>query len=334
MRLRLLVSIVLLMAGSAAGQTGRLPAKAVPGRPAPPALRTLDGQPDLQGLWSFATITPLERPAELAAKEFFTETEAAAYEADILKRNNMDRRDGSAEADVGRAYNDFWWDRGTKVVKTRRTSLVIDPPDGRIPSLTAGARARQEDRAARNRGHEFDGPENRPLPERCLVLQGSGPPMLPTAYNNNTRIVQAPGYVMILVEMGHEVRVIPLDDRPHLPQGVRQWKGDSRGHWEGDTLVVETTNFTDKTAFRGASENMRLIERFRRLDADTLLYQFTVDDPAAFTKPWTVEIPVTRTPGPLFEYACHEGNYGMMGALAGARKEDKRAAKEAQKETK
>src|SRR5437867_3545067 len=331
----LAMAMVLLVPGSALGQTGPLPAKPTPGAKASSAtLRTLDGQPDLQGLWSFATITPLERPAELAGKEFFTETEAAAYETDVLKRNNMDRRDGTPEADVTRAYNDFWWDRGTRVVKTRRTSLVIDPPDGRVPALTTEARTRQDDRAAKNRGHEFDGPENRPLPERCLVLQGSGPPMLPTAYNNNTRIVQAPGYVMILVEMGHEVRVIPLDGRPHLPQGVRQWKGDSRGHWEGDTLIVETTNFTDKTAFRGASENMRLIERFRRADADTLLYQFTVDDPSAFTKPWTAEVPVTITPGPLFEYACHEGNYGMRGALAGAREEEKRAAPKAQTETK
>ena len=179
-----------------------------------------------------------------------------------------------------------------------------------------------------------DGPEKRPLPERCLVMQGSGPPILPTAYNNNTQIVQGPGYVAILVEMGHETRVIPLDDRPHLPKDVRQWKGDSRGHWEGDTLVVETTNFTNKSAFRGTSENMRLIERFRRMDANTLLYQFTVEDPATFAKPWTVEIPVPKSEGRIFEYACHEGNYGMFGALAGARAEEKKAAANGNKSSK
>ena len=281
--------------------------------------RTPDGQPDLQGVWSFATITPLERPAELAGKEFFTEKEAADYEAEIRTRNNMDRRDGSAEADVGRAYNDFWWDRGTKIVKTRRTSLVIDPADGKIPSLTAAGKERQTERQAANRGKEFDGPENRPLAERCIIWASTGPPMLPTAYNNNIRILQSPGFVTILVEMIHDIRVIPLDNRPHLSQDVRQLKGDSRGHWEGDTLVVETANFTNRTAFRGASENMRLTERFKRLDADTLLYQFTVNDPETFTKPWTVEIPVTKSEGAMFEYACHEGNYAMTGGLAGAR---------------
>jgi hypothetical protein len=282
---------------------------------------TPDGQPDLQGIWSFATITPLERPADLAGKEFFTEKEAADYEAEIRTRNNMDRRDGPAEADVGRAYNDFWWDRGTRIVKTKRTSLIIDPADGKIPALTPAGRERQTERQSVNRGKEFDGPENRPLAERCIIWPSTGPPMIPTAYNNNIRILQSPGYVTILVEMIHDVRVIPLDNRPHLSQDVRQLKGDSRGHWEGDTLVVETTNFTNRTAFRGASANMRLTERFKRLDADTLLYQFTVNDPETFTKPWTVEIPVTRSEA-MFEYACHEGNYAMTGGLAGARTEE------------
>jgi hypothetical protein len=288
-----------------------------------PALRTPDGHPDLQGTWSFATITPMERPANLAGKEFFTEQEAAAYEKDVVERNNKDRRDGSAEADVGRAYNDFWWDSGTKVVKTRRTSLVIDPKDGKIPPMVPAARERQQERQSLNRGHEFDGPENRPLPERCLVLQGAGPPITPTAYNNNVQIVQGQGYVALLIEMGHEVRVIPTDGRPHVQSNVRLWKGDSRGRWDGDTLVVETTNFSNENSFRGSSENMKLIERFRRADADTLIYQFTVEDPETWTKPWTVEIPVPKSPGRLFEYACHEGNYGMAGGLAGARAEEK-----------
>lgn len=312
MRYRLLISIFCFAAlvGSAAGQ-------------AKTTLRSPDGKPDLQGLWSFATITPFERPADLAGKEFFTEQEAAEYEKQVRLRNDKDRRDGPAEADVSRAYNDFWWDSGTKVVKTRRTSLVIDPKDGRMPPMTAAARERQKERQDVNRGHEFDGPENRPLPERCLILQGAGPPITPTAYNNNIRIIQEPGFVAIQIEMGHEVRVIPLDGRPHIPSNVRQWKGDSRGHWEGDTLVVETMNFTNKSPFRGSSENMKLTERFKRLDADTLIYQFTVEDPATWDRPWTVEVPITRTPGPLFEYACHEGNYGMFGALSGARAEEK-----------
>ena len=242
-------------------------------------LRTPDGKPDLQGTWSFATVTPMERPANLAGKEFFTEQEAAAYEKEVVERNNKDRRDGPAESDVSRAYNDFWWDSGTKVVKTRRTSLVIDPKDGKIPPMVPAARERQQERQAAVRGHEFDGPENRPLPERCLILQGAGPPITPTAYNNNVQITQGVGYVALLIEMGHEARIIPTDGRPHLPPDVRLWKGDSRGHWEGDTLVVETTNFSNKNSFRGSSENMKLIERFRRADADTLIYQFTVEDP-------------------------------------------------------
>ena len=290
------------------------------------SLRTPDGQPDLQGTWSWATLTPFERPAQFANKEFLTPEEAAKFEKDTIERGNMDRRDGSAEADVGRAYNDFWWDRGTHVVKTRRTSLVIDPKDGKIPPMTANARERQSERLAANRGHEFDGPENRPLPERCLVLQGAGPPITPTAYNNNIQIVQSKDYVSILIEMGHEVRVIPLDGRPHLPQNIHLWKGDSRGHWEGDTLVVETTNLSNKNPFRGSSENLKLTERFRRQDVDTLIYQFTVEDPATWDKPWTVEIPVSKSQGRVFEYACHEGNVGMYGGLAGARAEEKATA--------
>jgi hypothetical protein len=316
---------MLLQASASVPAHAQSAAPKVPPAAKSPVLRTSDGQPDLQGIWSFATITPLERPAELAGKEFFSEKEAEEYEAELRKRNNMDRRDGPAEADVSRAYNDFWWDRGTRVVKTRRTSLVIDPNDGKIPALTAAGRERQAERAAVNRGHEFDGPENRPLAERCIIWASTGPPMLPTAYNNNIQILQSPGYVTILVEMIHDIRVIPLDGRPHIPDSVRQLKGDSRGHWDGDTLVVETTNLTNRTAFRGASENMRLTERFRRLDANTLLYQFTVNDPDTFTKPWTVEIPVTRSDGQIFEYACHEGNYAMSGGLAGGRVEEREA---------
>jgi hypothetical protein len=293
--------------------------------------RTPDGDPDLQGTWSTATLTPLERPADLAGKPFFTEQEAAEYEKQFLQQANRDRRDGGADTDVSRAYNEFWFSRGSHLVATRRTSLIVDPPDGKIPPLTAEAQKRQAERAAQTAAHAFDGPEYRPLAERCILWPTAGPPMLPGGYNNNYQIVQAPGYVTILVEMIHDVRIIPTDGRPHLPPGVRQWMGDSRGRWEGNTLVVDTTNFTGNTNFRGASKDLHLIERFTRVGPETILYEFTVDDPAAFTKPWKAEIPMQKTQEPILEYACNEGNYAMTGVLGGARAEEKKAAEKAAK---
>ncbi len=286
--------------------------------------RTPYGHPDIQGIWTNATVTPLERPRELAGKEFFTEKEALEFEKQAVYEANGDRRDGTREADVGRAYNEFWRDRG-KVASTMRTSLIIDPPDGKIPPVTPEGQKIQAARAeARRRlGGPFDGPENRSIQERCLLTPQAGPPMLPANYNSNYQIVQNPGYVVIVVEMIHDARIIPLDGSPHIPKNVRQWLGDSRGHWEGDTLVVETTNFTGKTNFRGSGENLRVVERFKRTDANTLLYQFTIEDESTWARPWTGEIPMKRTAGPLFEFACHEGNYGMAGVLAGARAEEK-----------
>ena len=285
--------------------------------------RTPDGQPDIQGVWGFATITPLERPRDLAGKEFFTDKEAADYEKRFLDTNNRDRRDGPADADVGRAYNDFWWDSGSHIVPTRRTSLIVDPPDGKLPALTQEGQKKAAARAEARRLHPYDGPEDRPLQERCLVWTTAGPPIMPSAYNNNIRIVQGAGYVAILNEMIHDARVIPLDGHPHLPQTVRLWMGDSRGHWDGNTLVVDTTNFTDKTNFRGADDKLHLIERFSRTADNRLMYQFTVDDETAFTRSWTAEIPMTRSGDPMFEYACHEGNYSLMNVLAGARAAEK-----------
>jgi hypothetical protein len=281
------------------------------------------GQHDLQGIWTNATITPLERPAELAGKQFFTEAEAAVYERQVALRNDVDKRPSSVESDVALGYNAAWWDRGTRIVKTRRTSLIVDPADGKIPALTADGETRAAALAERGSKHPADGPEDRSLGERCLLWPTGGPPMMPGPYNSNYQILQIPGYVVILIEMIHDVRIIPLDGRPHLPSSVRLWMGDSRGHWEGDTLVVDTTNFTGKTHFRGTSENLHLIERFSRSDASTILYEFTVDDPATFTKPWTAQMTLSKAVGRIYEYACHEGNYGMAGILAGARAEEK-----------
>jgi hypothetical protein len=308
-------------------------------------LRTADGQPDLEGVWNNGTITPMERPPELAQKAFFTEAEAAAYEKQVVENFNSDRRRSDAGTDLAFAYNDAWWDRGTKVVKTRRTSLIVDPADGRLPPLNVSGQKRAAALAEYTKIHPADGPQNRLLSERCLIWPTAGPPMLPVVYNNNYQIFQAPGYVSIEIEMIHDVRIIPLDGRPHLPSNVRQWLGDSRGHWEGNTLVVETTNFIDKTQFPrqisstgsqtanlpSASEKMRVIERFTRTDPETILYEFTVDDPEIYTKPWTAQLTMWKSQSRLYEYACHEGNYGMAGILAGARAEERNAPKASQK---
>ena len=335
--LAVLAAVVLLLPPSTFGQAPASASAKAKGTPGPklgfPA-NTSDGQPDLQGIWSSSTVTPLERPRDLAGKEFLTPQEAADYEKRVLQSNNRDRRDGSAEDDLNRAYNDSWYDSGTNIVKTRRTSLVIDPPDGRIPAFTPEAQKREDARAEdrRRRGPDpADSWEDRSLGERCLTR---GAPKLPGAYNNNMQIVQTRRYVAILQEMIHEVRMIPLDGRGHIDKSIRQWLGDSRGHWEGKTLVVDTTNFTDKiisNAFnccRGAGANLHVIERFTRVDADTIDYQYTVDDPSTYTRPWTVSIPLTKVEGPIYEYACHEGNYGMANLLSGARAQEK-AAEEA-----
>jgi hypothetical protein len=279
--------------------------------------RMPDGHPDLQGIWTNGTITPLERPSEFANKPFFTAAEAAAYEKQVRERNNGDRRDANPDSDLATGYNDFWWDRGTKVVSTLRTSLIVDPPDGRLPALTPDAQKRAAARTEARRLHPADGPEDLSLADRCIARPG--PPMLPAGYNNNHQIVQTPEHVVILSEMMHDARIIPVNNRPHLPGNVRQLFGDPVGRWESDTLVVESSNFTDKTNFRGAGENMRLIERFTRIDQDTLLYQFTVDDPQSFVRPWSGEIPMKKTPGPIVEYACHEGNYSIVNTLRAAR---------------
>jgi hypothetical protein len=285
------------------------------------------GDPDLEGIWTNATLTTLQRAPELGTKAFFTAEEAAAWEKQRIQATNADRP--LRAGDVG-AYNDAFFERGTRGVKSRRTSLVIDPPDGRIPAFTPEAQRRVDARAAHEAASPADRPEDRWLTERCILF-GATVPMLPEPYNNNYRIVQSPGYVTILVEMNHDARVIPLDGRPPLSPRIEQWVGDSRGRFEGSTLVVETRNlkFNEKSRFgvgylNGLSdENLRIVERFTRTDANTLTYRATIEDHTVFVRPWTVEISMDRTQGPLFEVACHEGNYGMFNILSGHRAEER-----------
>jgi hypothetical protein len=324
------ISIGILAAGTAAGQ---VPSPFDPDY-APP--RTADGQPDFQGVWSNAILTPLQRPAEFGDQAFLTEEQAAAYRAQRNQETFRGTRDVDVETDVAFAYNEYWWDWGSELVKTRRTSLIIDPPDGRIPPLTAEGERRRAERNAYRALHPADGPEDRLLRERCIVWsgngdEGAGPPMMPASYNNNFQVVQTEDYVLLLKEMVHEVRIIPLDGRPHLHENVRQWLGSSRGRWDGDTLVIETTNFTDKSYYQGSTENMHLTERFTRVADDVLMYEFTVEDPVGLTRPWTAQIPTVKLDGLIYEFACHETNRGMMGLLSGARAEEE-AAREARDE--
>jgi hypothetical protein len=310
----------------APSQTARVPSKGKTGV----LPRTKDGHPDLQGVWTNATITPLQRPKSLAGKATLTDAEATEFEKTAAKE--LQDVDGKSESPLLAAagsngtggYNILFIDRGTELARVdgvKRTSLIIDPSDGKEPPITAEARKRF---AEIIRSYmTFNKVKDRPLSERCLVGFGStsGPPMLPVLYNNNYQIVQTPDAVMILVEMVHDVRIIRMN-ATHLPSNVRQWLGDSVGHWEDDTLVVDTTNFTDQTKFEGASPDLHIIERFKRVDANTILYRATIDDPSTFTKIWTVEYPFRATSGPVYEYACHEGNYAMSDIMGGARKAD------------
>ena len=292
------------------------------------APRTPDGHPDLQGVWTNATITPMERPAAFAAKPTLTDAEATAYEKHST--DELNKQDGQSDGPLIAAagssgtggYNVLFVDRGSELARVdgvKRTSLVVDPPDGKVPPITDEARKKN---AGMMRGfNRMDSVKDRPVSERCLIGFGStsGPPMLPVLYNNNYQIVQTPEAVMILVEMVHDVRIIRMNAK-HAPPTVRQWLGDSIGHWEGDTLVVDTSNFTNQTRFRGSSENLHVIERFQRVDPNTILYRATIDDPTTYTKQWTMEYPFVATRGPVYEYACHEGNYAMPDILGGARK--------------
>ena len=311
-----------------------------------PPPRTPWGHPDLQGIWNNSTLTPLERPEELAGKEFLTEEEAAGLEQETIERNERlanrpaerttvaDQVDSRADGSPG-FYNNLWLDRGTSVVPTRRTSLIVDPPNGRLPSLIPETHARVTSAEAQRLADVRRGRlpatswEDLDLSDRCIWYRGI--PSFPTGYNNNYHIVQTPDHVAILQEHIHDVRVIPLDGRAHVAQDIRQYAGDSRGHWEGETLVVETTSFNNRAIIRGfngnLSEALHVVERFTRIADDRIDYEFTVDDPGTWTRPWQGSLPMTRTEGPMFEYACHEGNYGLYNILAGSRAEEKAAAR-------
>ena len=293
--------------------------------------RTTWGDPDLEGVWNFATIIPFQRPASAEGKEILSDEEAAVLTEQALERQNADRRNENAAVDIERAYNDFWWDYGDEI-RGNRSSLVIDPPDGKLPAVTPEGRERIRALGTSFRPGRADSWLDRSLWERCILGFNSGPPMIPSAYNNNMQLFQTADHVVILNEMVHSARVIPLETRQPLSENIRQWQGSSHGRWEGDTLVVETRNFRNESRtpyFRDSGEGLRLIERFTRADAETLLYAFTVVDPATYERYWTAEVPMKTGEGPIFEYACHEGNYGMFNLLSGARAEEAQEAVDA-----
>jgi len=331
---------VVMFAGSAAGQSPAQTKKASAPARSSKVPRAADGHPDLQGVWNFSTATPLERPSELGGKPVLNDEEAAEFEQQEAAKADHDK---NPPADIVGNYNEFWYDGNKKVVGTKRTSLIVDPADGRLPPLTAEAQRKDAAVTEARRGVG----RNEPTPGgwiddlgpgglqvRCILGFNSGPPMTPAAYNQNVELFQTRQNVVILNEMIHNARIVPLDGRPHGQ--LRQWVGDSRGHWEGETLVVDTTNFLRETAFLAGktTQNLHLIERFSRVDGDTLLYEFTVDDPTVWTRPWTAQIPMARSEQHMYEYACHEGNYALPGILGGARAKEKSAEEAANNRSK
>ncbi|MEQ1913077.1 MAG: hypothetical protein ABMA15_29960 [Vicinamibacterales bacterium] len=299
----------------------------VSGQAARPAER-----PNFEGVWNSATATPLERPSQLKDKPFFTPEEAAAWERRVAESNQEPSPDAAAKSTGTGTYNTFFREFGTRTSKTLRTSIVTDPPDGRIPSLTPAAAEIKRRRLEDMRG--MASAQDAGLQDQCLAFVTAGPPMLPYSYNSNYQIVQTADAVVVRAEMLGDARVIRLDGRPHLSPSVRRWMGDSVGHWDGATLVVDTTNFNDANGFYGDAggnfgwdRNLHVVERFSLLDADTLLYQFEVDDPTAFTRPWKGELTMSRSPGPIYEYACHEGNYSLPNMLSGYRVTERTAGR-------
>ena len=294
------------------------------------------GDPDLGGIWDFRTITPFQRPESLGNQEFLTEEEAANLEQEVVNRNQelLERpaeRTAAAEQVDRRGdgtpgfYNNLWLDQGTQTVATRRTSLIVDPPNGRMPEMTPEGRERAAANRAYREEHPADSWTDRTAADRCLLGFNAGPPLSPGGYNQNLQIFQTPDHVVMVTEMVHTVRVVPLDDRPLLPDHMVQWSGEARGRWDGDTLVVETRNFNLDRRWRNTTDSLVLTERFTRVDDGTLEYRYTVDDPETWVSPWTASIPLQRTEVPMFEYACHEGNLSMEGILAGHRAEEREA---------
>src|SRR5258708_1712761 len=287
------------------------------------------GDPDLQGTWDYRTITPLERPQNMGDRQFLTDAEAAQLEARAAKRLD-EPPDSSVPANT--IHAPYWTDPGRRVVGDKRNSLIIDPPDGRLPALTAEGQLRLatggRGGTGGREGGKADGPEDRSSLERCIT-QGLPTSNLPTLYNNNIGIYHAPGYIALVHEMVHETRIVPLDGRPALSPSIRQWEGSSRGHWDGDTLVVETTNFSSKTSYRGSSPAMHITERYTRLDDKTIGVEITVEDPGTWARPWTAALTMRPSEGPIFEYACHEANLGLKDILEVARDEDEKAQKAA-----
>jgi len=304
--MRRTLAAVVLFAASAALPSAQLHGPRLP-----------DGHPDLQGVWDNSTLTPLERPADLAGQEFFPPKAAADYESLEQYLVRLDGRYGAGEASVTGEANGIWR-TPRKLGPDRRTSVVTQPANGRMPALTPFAKARADALAAQRRTHAADDPEQLSVIERCLIW-GADPPLLPQADNNFLQIVQTRDDVLIFHEMIHDARIIPMDGRPHLPPALAQWKGDPRGRWEGDTLVVDTTNFTDQTRFAGSGTGLHVVERFTRTDMKTMKYEFTIEDPQSFASPWSGRLWMTRTDDRIYEYACHEGNYSMVGILRGAR---------------
>jgi hypothetical protein len=334
------VCILLIVQTPAAGQAASPTTKTTDTGKVWTAPSTADGKPDLQGVWGNATLTPLERPKGLGAKEFYTEQEFAELAKRVRQGIVGNEADLGAAAEQTLRYDlslyGFDLTKAT-FASNKRTSLIVGP-EGVVPPMLPEARKRNAERAAKNKGHEFDSYENRPLQERCILMAQERVPMIPGANDNNLlQIVQGPGYVSLFHEIDHSTRVIPTDGRPHIPQNIRHWQGDSVGHWEGNTLVVDTTNFDERIIFnnntccRGSGANLHVVERFTRADAGTIDYRFTVDDPTTYTRPWTVAVPMTKVDIPIYEYACHEGNYGMKNLLSAARAKEKAAEEAAKK---
>jgi hypothetical protein len=326
-----LIVVILLAPAPAAAQAQKAAPKAAASTKPWTAPRTPDGQPDLQGYWTNNSYTPLERPNGVT-KDFYTPAELEEANKKAAEREEEQTAPGTV-ADVHYDFTQFGLDRSqTRLTGNLRTSVIVEPANGKLPPVTSEGQKRAADRAAerKKQGAQYDQVQNIPLGSRC-VYSNAGPPMLPPGYNPAYEILQSKDTVTILIEMLHEARVIPLDGRPHAPEGYRSWLGDSRGHWEGDTLVVETTNFNDKAAFRGASENMKVIERFTRVSDDAIRYEFTVHDPSTWEIPWKGEMPFVKINGPVFEHACHEGNYGVANTLKAVRMEEKKAAEDAAK---